>query len=209
MCKLPRLKKPIIKINGRTKNGLPVYISAENTCKRCGKIYGWGNFGIAHITLNETLNKYVAYQHSYCRKCSRILNKEYREKNAEYYNSKEFKERAKKRVRRQFFHYKALWFRSRYGVWNNTKPKELALIFWLKWKNQKGCCAITGRKLMRDNAEPDHIMPRSLGVNNHPDNIQWVIRKANHAKNNMTEEEFDQFIIDIYNHRKLTNKCLT
>lgn len=63
--------------------------------------------------------------------------------------------------------------------------KDLARI----WKEQRGICALTGRRLDRA-AELDHKLPKCRGGGNELSNLQWVTHEANFAKRDMTVDEF-------------------
>jgi 5-methylcytosine-specific restriction endonuclease McrA len=63
--------------------------------------------------------------------------------------------------------------------------KDLARI----WKQQRGRCALTGRRLDRT-ADMDHIIPKTRGGTDHPSNIRWLAREVNMVKRNLTDGEF-------------------
>jgi len=75
------------------------------------------------------------------------------------------------------------------------------------WRQQAGRCART-KELLKPgiNASLDHIVPISRykeifgnmkGVHDIT-NLQWVTKRYNIAKNNMLEEEFQEFIKTVY-----------
>jgi 5-methylcytosine-specific restriction endonuclease McrA len=68
------------------------------------------------------------------------------------------------------------------------------------WMSQQGMCALTGRKLDRT-ANLDHIIPRSRGGGHEIDNLRWVIRDANLARNDMVDEEFLQLCWEVLEHK--------
>lgn len=78
------------------------------------------------------------------------------------------------------------WLQGRNNVTDAT-PEDLLALFEL----QEGRCAYTKIELvMGANASIDHIVPRSRGGADLIDNVQWVDRQVNNAKNNMTHDEF-------------------
>lgn len=71
--------------------------------------------------------------------------------------------------------------------------KLKALDIWTIAKRQKLKCAITGLKLHRHSISLDHIIPRSLGGSNAPDNLQLLHRWANIAKHDQSQDDFLDF----------------
>jgi len=69
------------------------------------------------------------------------------------------------------------------------KTKAMSLLLMGKWKEQRGLCALSGRKLDRS-AHLDHILPVSRGGSNEICNLQWLDPMVNQAKSNMTDVEF-------------------
>jgi 5-methylcytosine-specific restriction endonuclease McrA len=63
--------------------------------------------------------------------------------------------------------------------------KDLAAI----WKRQRGRCALTGRRLDRT-ADLDHIIPKTKGGSDRPENLRWLAREVNMVKRNLTDAEF-------------------
>jgi len=57
------------------------------------------------------------------------------------------------------------------------------------WKAQRGCCALTGRRLDRS-AQLDHKIPRARGGIDVLSNLQWLCEEANLAKRDLTDAEF-------------------
>lgn len=71
------------------------------------------------------------------------------------------------------------------------------------WHLQQGLCALTGDALPSlDGAEVDHIVPRSRGGPDDPDNLRLVCRAANRAKGNLLDEEFFMLCERVIEHAK-------
>lgn len=64
------------------------------------------------------------------------------------------------------------------------------------WEAQSGLCALTGRPL-DTSAELDHIVPKTRGGKDTPDNAQWLCGAANQAKRNMLDDEFVAFCREV------------
>lgn len=65
-----------------------------------------------------------------------------------------------------------------------------------QWKIQRGKCALTGRKLTR-NAQLDHVIPKSKGGGDEPQNLRWVCQEANLAKRELLDKEFIALCLDV------------
>ena len=71
--------------------------------------------------------------------------------------------------------------------------KKASLTLYDKLYSQNFTCPYTGEKLILGvNAWIDHILPRSRFPDQETslDNLQWVSKKANLAKHNLTKDEF-------------------
>lgn len=68
----------------------------------------------------------------------------------------------------------------------DTSSKDLMQLL----KRQEFRCALSGKKLTPDTAELDHILPRSNGGTNAIINLQWLDKRINRMKGQMTQEEF-------------------
>ena len=64
-----------------------------------------------------------------------------------------------------------------------------AKILAFLWKKQRGLCALTGQRLTRLNSEVDHIIPFSKGGEVSKENLRWILKSVNRAKQTMTDEE--------------------
>lgn len=82
---------------------------------------------------------------------------------------------------RRFFWGKAMKLRGP----GRATAKDLAAI----WKEQRGRCALTGRRLDRS-AQLDHKLPRTRGGGDAPLNLQWLCEEVNLAKRALTDAEF-------------------
>lgn len=71
------------------------------------------------------------------------------------------------------------------------------------WKAQRGMCPITGRRLNRDNAQLDHIVPLKQGGSDLMENLRWVHRDVNYAKRDLLDDDFFRLCTDVVAHLKL------
>lgn len=65
------------------------------------------------------------------------------------------------------------------------------------WKAQRGRCALTGRRLTRDNAQLDHIIAKARGGNDEPSNLRWLCTEANLALRELSDAEFLALCSDV------------
>lgn len=57
-------------------------------------------------------------------------------------------------------------------------------------RKQEFRCALSGKELTPKNAELDHIVPRSKGGSDDLDNLQWLDKRINRMKGQMSQEQF-------------------
>jgi 5-methylcytosine-specific restriction endonuclease McrA len=81
-----------------------------------------------------------------------------------------------------------VWKSWKYASYYGVKLDPLALS--AMWERQHGKCALTGRALVIQTAELDHIVPVSRGGALTLHNLRWVCPEANQAKGRMTDDEF-------------------
>lgn len=65
------------------------------------------------------------------------------------------------------------------------------------WKAQRGRCALTGRRLTRNNAHLDHITAKARGGSDAAANLRWVCTEANLAKRELGDAEFAALCADV------------
>lgn len=94
-------------------------------------------------------------------------------------------EKQKRYQERRFFHMRAANLRIRAKVECATDAQIARL-----WKQQRGLCGLTGRKLTRDNAQLDHIIPVVKRGSSTIDNLRWVHRDVNNAKRDLLDADF-------------------
>ena len=104
-------------------------------------------------------------------------------------NHEENKAKQRAYCTRRFFWARATKLRGE----GKATHKELAAL----WKKQRGLCALTGRKLNRDNAHLDHIVAKARGGSDTLDNVRWVCREANLAKRELSDAQFVKLCEDV------------
>jgi 5-methylcytosine-specific restriction endonuclease McrA len=175
----------------------------KKTCKICNQELLLSNFRKIDSRFSIRKNKTIDYYRSECKKCESLYGtKNYKIKfkeNPNMFKNNEYREKQNNHHKRRYFYYKAIGFREHYNF--NISTKELALFFWHTYHHQKGLCAISGRKLTKENMEVDHIIPRTKKiVINDLSNLRLVTKEANKLKSNMDDNTFKQLLTDVYHH---------
>ncbi len=81
------------------------------------------------------------------------------------------------------------------ALWTREEYKELVVI----WNNQDGRCIYTGEQLIAGkNASLDHIIPICKGGKDCTSNAQFVTKRMNRIKNDLSHNEFVQLCGKIY-----------
>jgi len=108
------------------------------------------------------------------------------------------KERNKTYIRslmeNHFFVWRARQWSSKFRV--RVSAGDLAKM----WKDQRGLCAVSGRKLERD-AHLDHIVAIACGGGHGKTNIRWLDPFVNVALGKMTDVEFVMLCQDVLSHQ--------
>lgn len=124
-----------------------------------------------------------------CKKCWGIYHASWCRKNRNKV-AKWGHDRKQKQMKEHFFKWRS-------ANWNNrNKANTTSLELWSIWKNQRGRCALSGRKLGRD-AQLDHIIPRSQGGSSEINNLRWLSPMANSILKTYTDQEFISFCKDV------------
>jgi 5-methylcytosine-specific restriction endonuclease McrA len=126
----------------------------------------------------QELKAYYRAHNQKHRENQRALMKKWYIKNAESI-------KAKRKAR--FFFIRAGSVATRSGV---KTAKQLTGILSRLWYTQRGKCALTGRKLTRENARVDHIHPTSRGGTSDESNLRWLVVECNQSKSDLTDSEF-------------------
>lgn len=177
--------KEIDLISTDVSTGVADVLMQSRTCSKCGEHKPASGFrrdknrkSSLYPTCKACLSRY------YFRNRERILKQcsEYRALNAQKLAAK-----SREYASRRFFYKRAERLISPGGgVSASDKCAEISRL----WKKQRGVCALSGRRLNRDNAEIDHIIPKTRGGSCHIDNLRWVHRDVNRAKRNLLDSEF-------------------
>lgn len=109
----------------------------------------------------------------------------------EYHAANREKQKAKMReyYARRFFWGRAMKLRGS----GRAKFTDLARL----WKQQRGRCALTGRRLNRENAHLDHIIAKARGGSDEVSNLRWLCTEANLARRELSDAEFVTLCSDV------------
>jgi hypothetical protein len=90
---------------------------------------------------------------------------------------------------------------------NRLKNSKMADNLEMLWRLQKGCCYLTGRKLVLGlNASIDHVAPRSKGGKvTSIQNVRWCDKQINLLKRDFTLDELLSLCKEILDHKPFVN----
>ena len=95
---------------------------------------------------------------------------------------------------RRFFHIRANNLKIRAKVRHEVATTaEVSRL----WKQQLGTCPVTGRRLNRESAQLDHIIPLVKGGSDLVGNLRWVHRDVNYAKRDLLDDDFFRLCLDV------------
>ncbi len=77
--------------------------------------------------------------------------------------------------------------------------KKLCREISLLWKKQRGICPVSGRRLNKQTAQLDHIIPIKRGGDSSIENLRWVHRDVNYAKRDLLDHEFLSLCLEVIN----------
>lgn len=138
-----------------------------------------------------------------CKKCRYLRQGKFFKDNPRYWADrsnkyyKENKETCRARMKGRYEEFKTKhFFRWRASSWTfgSITAEEIAGL----WKRQRGKCALSGRRLDQT-AQLDHILPRSMGGNNHISNLRWVDPLLNQVRGNILDPDFVSICRDVVN----------
>lgn len=122
-------------------------------------------------------------------------------------NAERLRAEKKEYIERRFFYKRAANMMNRIEGARTGLPQKTAEISRL-WKQQRGICPVTGRRLNRDNAQIDHILPITRGGTHDIGNLRWVHKDVNYAKRDLVDAEFFKLCLDIASNLKKQAKRL-
>jgi 5-methylcytosine-specific restriction endonuclease McrA len=106
--------------------------------------------------------------------------------------------RAVNHKKKRFFHSRSVHFNNAFNT--SHTACDLASI----WRKQKGLCVLSGRLLTPENAELDHVLPKSRGGSHDTSNLQWVVKEVNRCKRDLLESEFIVLCFDVVKNNELS-----
>lgn len=135
----------------------------------------------------------------YQREYARIWRKKNKQKQKRIRRQERLRNREKIALEKREYRRSRIFKVSRNGLKSLSKTKDYASAFdlWSLWHKQKGCCALTGRRLKRDNCHLDHIIPIARGGGHTKGNLQWLHKDVNWAKRAMLNLEFIQLCKEV------------
>lgn len=155
----------------KAKDGL------RDWCNECGTLYQQKYYRSNLEECRRRKREWMAKQRQDPQK-RREMNE--RSRNSYHLRRDRTRQALRERWRTRFF-----WSRAQ-KVGSVRLAPQLARL----WHSQRGCCALTGVRLNRENAHLDHIIPKAKGGTNGIGNLRWTCKEVNIAKRDMTDEEF-------------------
>jgi len=108
-------------------------------------------------------------------------------------------------ILKRMFYQKAMMLRHRKNGGKVTiSTKQLTWLLGRLWINQRGLCALTGRRLTRD-AHLDHIVPVSKNGTNDISNLQFLTPEVNQAKSDLGVDAFIKLCEEVLKHQESRN----
>ena len=101
-------------------------------------------------------------------------------------------------VMREYYERRFFWGRA---MKLRGPGRATALDLFSLWRQQKGLCALTGRKLDRT-AQLDHILAKARGGSDAKGNLRWLCKEANLARRELSDEEFMALCQDVVECRR-------
>lgn len=172
------------------------------TCKKDLSINNYRKYIQKYYLKKNGIKINYEYFRPDCKKCEseKSCKKSKVKKN---WLTKKYKNKNKIYLEKRFFHTRAIKFKQYAKDRGNIieySITEITKKFASLWKEQKGLCVITGRKLNKSNAWIDHIIPITRnGNDNIYNNIRWLTKEVNKMKSNFLDSEFKEIIIEINN----------
>jgi len=156
------------------------------------------------------------YRIGKCRECERVYQREWSQRDPETYRRRKRESMAKRRAADP----DAARDYQRRDYWENRSARLATMkeyqrrrFFWMRagklksdvsaadlarlWKRQRGRCALTGRRLTRENAQLDHITAKARGGSDEIDNLRWLCTEANLALRELSDAEFVALCSDV------------